>query len=414
MCKKALILQIYQKTEFFFETAIEACNDFVFHSEENLADAIGQLISCRFDYIICCEHLPEDALNSLEQLKRAYEVPFDTRILAFSSNPERLHKEQALALGIIDFHDINQVENYDDFFQTMPVTTTTGNILLVNESEEEARQLISLFKQNSHIVSHFVDIKVAHDAAKHDHFDLLIVDLFLLSNYLNKIQLIDLVSTLVLSNHNKTELLIDLMQLGVTDVINKPIVPEAFLLRVEHILKTNQLHRDELDNKTQHLLELSVKDALTGAYNRRYLGDVIEQRVNFLKRHSEPFGILILDVDNFKQINDTLGHQAGDNLLIQLVSLIQNYIRNIDCCCRYGGEEFVIILTGCELDDAMYKAERIRQKVEETGMTVSIGVAVFDDASQNLLIEERINFADLALYQAKKSGKNQVILYSVD
>ena len=413
MCKKALILQIYQKTEFFFETAIEACNDFVFHSEENLAEAIGQLIACRFDYIICCEHLPEDALNSLEQLKRAYEVPFDTRILAFSSNPERLHKEQALALGIIDFHDINQIENYDDFFQPIPVATT-GNILLVNESDEEARQLTSLFKQNGHSVCHFVDIKVAHDAVKQNHFDLLIVDLFLLSNYLNKIQLIDTVSTLVLSNHNKTEMLIDLLQLGVTDVINKPIVPEALLLRVEHILKINQLHRDELDNKTQHLLELSVKDALTGAYNRRYLGDVIEQRVNFLKRHNEAFSLLILDIDNFKQINDTHGHQAGDNLLIQLVRLIQHYIRNIDCCCRYGGEEFVIVLAGCEVDDALYKAERIRQKVEEMDMTVSIGVAVFDDASQNLLIEERINLADLALYQAKNAGKNKVILYSSD
>jgi len=412
MCKKALILQIYQKTEFFFETAIEACNDFVFHSEENLAEAIGQLIACRFDYIICCEHLPEDALNSLEQLKRAYEVPFDTRILAFSSNPERLHKERALALGIIDFHDINQIKYYDDIFQTRSVATTTGNVLLVFESEEEARQLITLFKQNGHTVSHCIDIKTAHEAVKNNHFDLLIVDLFLLSSDLNKIQLINTVSTLVLSNHNKTEMLVDLLQLGVTDVINKPIVPEALLLRVEHILKTHQFHRDELDHKTQHLLELSVKDALTGAYNRRYLEDVLGQRVNFLKRHNEPFSILLLDIDDFKKINDTQGHKAGDMLLVELVALIQHFIRNIDCICRYGGDEFVIVLAGCSVEAAMFKAEEIRKEVEETGMTISLGVAAFYDASQNLLVEEQIHLADLALYQAKKAGKNQVVLHS--
>ena len=409
MTQKALILQTCQKTGFVFD----AYNDIVFQHEASLADAIKQLLSCRFDYIICCEQLPDDALSSLEKLKLAHEIPFDTRILAFSYDLERSHKERALALGIIDFHDINQVKNYDDFFQPMALVTS-GNILLVDENEEEVARLISLFEQNGHIVSHFMDINIAHKAVKKKHYDIFIVDLFSLSGYLNKKQLINAVNTLVLSHHNKTEMMVDLLQLGVTEVINKPIVAEALLLRVEHILKTNQLHQDELDHKTQHLIELSVKDALTGAYNRRYLEDVIEQRVNFLKRHNEPFSVLLLDIDNFKKINDTQGHRAGDKLLVNLVALIQHYIRNIDCICRYGGEEFVVVLAGCSVEAAMFKAERIRKEVEEIGMTISIGVAVFDDASQNLLIEEHIHLADLALYQAKKEGKNQVILYSLD
>ena len=173
--------------------------------------------------------------------------------------------------------------------------------------------------------------------------------------------MISTINTVVLSNHNKSEMLIELLQLGVADVINKPIVPESLLLRIERILKTKQRHRDELDHKTQHLLELSLKDALTGAYNRRYLENVIEQRINFLKRHDEPFSVLVLDIDNFKQINDTQGHQAGDKLLVQLVSLIQYHIRNIDCICRYGGEEFVIVLAGCEMETSMAKAEKIRE-----------------------------------------------------
>lgn len=159
---------------------------------------------------------------------------------------------------------------------------------------------------------------------------------------------------------------------------------------------------------------MSVKDSLTGAYNRRHLEDIISQRISFLKRHNEPFSVLILDIDDFKPINDQKGHQKGDELLIKLVSAIQEVIRNIDCCCRYGGDEFVVVLTGCSVASAKGKAEQIRQQVEVMDMTVSIGIAVFDDASQNLLIEEHINLADLALYQAKKSGKNQVVLYSID
>ncbi|OUR65341.1 hypothetical protein A9Q79_03310 [Methylophaga sp. 42_25_T18] len=413
MCQKALVLQTYQPTGSVIETFLTECSDIIFNYEQNLADVIQQLISCRYDYIICCEHLPDDTLSSLEQLKQAHDIPFDTRILAFSYELERSHKEQALALGVIDFHDINHIENYADFFQQGELVSS-GTILLVEENEDDATLLTSLLEQRGHIVNCFTNIELAYIAVKQLHYDLLVTDLFSLSKYLNKNQLISTINTVVLSNHNKPEMLVDLLQLGVADVINKPIVPESLLLRIERILKTKQSHRDELKHKTQHLLELSTKDALTSAYNRRYLEDVIAQRINFLKRHDEPFSVLVLDIDNFKQINDTQGHQAGDKLLVQLVSLIQYHIRNIDCICRYGGEEFVIVLAGCAVESAMIKAEKIREHVETTGMTISIGVAVFTDASQTLLVDEHINVADLAMYQAKKAGKNKVVLYSRD
>ena len=413
MSQKALVLQIYQPTGSVIETFLAGCSDISFHYEKTTAKVIQQLSSTAYDYIICCEHSPDDTLNSLEQLKRAPEIPFDTRVLAFSYDLELSHKEQALALGVIDFHDINKIENYSDFFQQGELVSS-GTILLVEENEDDATLLTSLLEQRGHTVSCFTNIELAYISVKQIQYDLLVTDLFSLSTYLNKNQLISTINTVVLSNHNKSEMLIELLQLGVADVINKPIVPESLLLRIERILKTKQRHRDELDHKTQHLLELSLKDALTGAYNRRYLENVIEQRINFLKRHDEPFSVLVLDIDNFKQINDTQGHQAGDKLLVQLVSLIQYHIRNIDCICRYGGEEFVIVLAGCEMETSMAKAEKIREHVETMGMTISIGVAVFSDATQNLLIDEHINLADVAMYQAKKSGKNKVVLYSRD
>ncbi|OUR71881.1 hypothetical protein A9Q78_08695 [Methylophaga sp. 41_12_T18] len=413
MCQKALVLHDHLQTHSIIEEFLNVCTDAVIQYELNLAGAIQQLISHQFDYLICCDTSPEVTLDKLEQLKSAHGIPLQTRIFAFSYDLDREHKKQALALGIIDFHDLNEVDNYFNLFQ--PVNNAaSGSLLLIEYDEQHAAFLTTLFEQSGHIVSHFSDIKLVHKAVKSIHYDLLITDVFSVMSYVGKNQLFSSVPTIVILDQNHASMANDLLKLGVADAICKPVSEDNFLLRIDRILTTKQNHRDELNHKTKHLLELSVKDALTGAYNRRYLEDMIGQRVSFLKRHSEPFSILILDIDDFKKINDTQGHQAGDKLLIRLVNLINLFIRNIDCCCRYGGEEFVIVLSGCSLDAAESKAEQIRQELEVAGVPVSIGVAVFDDSKQNLLIEEHINLADLALYQAKKMGKNQVVVYSLD
>jgi len=346
-------------------------------------------------------------------LKSAHEISQKTRILAFSYDLDREHKKQALALGIIDFHDINDIDNYFNLFQPVK-STTSGSLLVIEDDEQHAAFLTTLFENAGHIVSHFSDIKLVHKAVKSIHYDLLITDVFSVMSHVGKNQLFNTVPTIVILDQNHAEMANDLLKLGVADAICKPVSEDNFLLRIDRILKNKQNHREELNHKTKHLLELSVKDALTGAYNRRYLEDMFGQRVSFLKRHSEPFSILLLDIDDFKKVNDTQGHQVGDKLLVRLVNLIGLLIRNIDCCCRYGGEEFVVVLAGCSMDAAESKAEQIRQELEVAGVPVSIGVAVFDDSKQSLLIEEHINLADLALYQAKKMGKNQVVVYSLD
>lgn len=412
MSQKALVLHRCQQTSSAIKEFLNSCNTIATQHEFTLADVIQQLMSDRFDYIICCDKSPAQTLSLLEQLKLSHEIPLNTRILAFSYGLERAHKKQALELGIIDFHDVDHIENYGIFFQ-QEKRSDSSNILLVENNSKDARYFAQILESNGHTVSYFYDLKQAHEAYLTNNFDLLITDLLLLSMYLNKHKLIDDVHTVVMTEVRKPEMFIDLLQLGVTEIINKPIVPEEFLLRIERVLKTKQ-HRDELKEQSKYLLELSVKDSLTGAYNRRYLEDVIDQSIGILKRQNEPFSVLIMDIDNFKPINDHKGHQMGDELLIKLVSVVQKNIRNIDCCCRYGGDEFVVVLTGCNVAAAKAKAEQICEQVEGMDMTVSIGVAVFDDASQNLLIEEHINMADLALYQAKKSGKNQVVLYSID
>ncbi|MDP2783804.1 MAG: diguanylate cyclase [Sulfurimicrobium sp.] len=173
-----------------------------------------------------------------------------------------------------------------------------------------------------------------------------------------------------------------------------------------------------LDNALTHekVERLSIVDGLTGLYNRRFLSERLEEEYSKAERYETPLSILIMDVDFFKRVNDTFGHQVGDNALIAVARVLQQSVRESDLVGRYGGEEFVVLLPHTDLDKALTVAEKIRLAVSETpieGMgerrlTISIGVAGFPDtkvADMNELVRK----ADEALYRAKEGGRNQVV-----
>lgn len=173
-----------------------------------------------------------------------------------------------------------------------------------------------------------------------------------------------------------------------------------------------------LDNALTHekVERLSVADGLTGLYNRRFLSVRLEDEYSKAVRYATPFSVLIMDVDFFKRVNDTFGHQVGDNALIAVARVLQQSVRESDLVGRYGGEEFVILLPHTELDKALTVAEKIRLAVSETpveGMgerrlTISIGAAGFPDIKVANM-EELVRKADEALYRAKEGGRNQVV-----
>lgn len=174
-----------------------------------------------------------------------------------------------------------------------------------------------------------------------------------------------------------------------------------------------------LSQKTRELQELSITDGLTGLYNRKHLMEALTNEINRAKRFKHPFSILMIDIDHFKQYNDTYGHLAGDRLLGQVGALFRSTIRNIDFAARYGGEEFLLMLPEVGLEGGAKLAEVIRSSVasemfqvdgQRTPITVSIGVAVFPEHGKTP--EVLVETADLALYQAKRLGRNQVVLAS--
>jgi len=176
---------------------------------------------------------------------------------------------------------------------------------------------------------------------------------------------------------------------------------------------------EEIEHLQVALQEQAIRDSLTGCFNRRYLDETLERELWRARREGYPLALVILDLDHFKQINDTYGHQAGDEALRELARSLQADIRHEDVLCRYGGEEFVILMPRMPLAVAAERAERWRTTIAEIrvrfgnftlAFTTSLGVAAYPEHGK--MPDELTQAADLALYIAKHEGRNRVVVYS--
>ena len=174
----------------------------------------------------------------------------------------------------------------------------------------------------------------------------------------------------------------------------------------------------QLQQAHQLLREQSVRDSLTGLFNRRYLEETLERETIRSKRNSEPLSLLMIDIDHFKRLNDTYGHLAGDQVLKSFGEFFQGVCRSDDVVCRFGGEEFIIMLPGMPVTTAAERAalwteqiaqHRVSWEAVMLQATVSMGVAAIPDHA--MAGRELIARADEALYYAKHSGRNQAVLY---
>lgn len=164
----------------------------------------------------------------------------------------------------------------------------------------------------------------------------------------------------------------------------------------------------------------AVRDPLTGLYNRRYMQEFLERELNSARRKHRPLSVIMLDLDHFKRYNDNFGHTAGDQALAAVGELLMRMVRAEDIACRYGGEEFTLILPECPLSEAALRAEEIRNCLKEcrlqpaspdrpaTELTCSIGLAAFDETTDR--VDLVLKFADDALYQAKRAGRDRVVV----
>ncbi|MFM8875056.1 MAG: diguanylate cyclase [Anaerolineae bacterium] len=190
----------------------------------------------------------------------------------------------------------------------------------------------------------------------------------------------------------------------------------------EELKTTNQALQVQLDENERlriQLQEQAIRDPLTGVFNRRYFAEAMDKETARAIREESPFSLIVLDVDFFKKVNDTYGHKGGDLVLQSLATFLQENTRRRDIVCRFGGEEFVVLMPDAAVEDAQERAERFRKQFEEHTVeyegkqvksTFSAGIASFPIHSRSG--DVLLNMADLALYQSKAGGRNRVTVYS--
>ena len=206
-----------------------------------------------------------------------------------------------------------------------------------------------------------------------------------------------------------------LVEAGALDHQARPLPEALFCAKVRAICERSRLQR-ELQSKLRFALENAALDPLTGLFNRRYFERRLREESAHARRHQRPFALVMMDLDHFKLVNDTYGHEDGDRVLRHVADLVTRGLREDDIACRYGGEELVLLLRATSGPAARVVANRLRATLAESPVelggrprhiTFSAGVAAADERN-GFAVDEIVGRADAALYRAKRAGRNRV------
>ncbi len=314
-----------------------------------------------------------------------------------------------------------------------------GSRILVVDDEMSLRDLLAeVLTDDGYLVTTAESAEEALTLFQAEPFPLVITDVRMAGmsglELLEKLREInDVVQVVVITSHASLDSAVSALRQGAFDYLVKPFneledisaVAKRALEKGREVVE-NSILMEELKNDNEALSEFNVelfekvvRDGLTGLFNHRHFKDSLEVEVARSLRHQREFSLVFFDVDHFKNYNDTHGHPAGDDLLILLSSLIQERLRHADLACRYGGEEFVLLLPETPKLGAVVVADNLRKLIESTPfdgeetqplekVTVSLGVATFpEDGNDSVSLLECV---DKALYKAKEGGRNRLVV----
>ena len=224
------------------------------------------------------------------------------------------------------------------------------------------------------------------------------------------------IPVIILTAEDDLDRTAEILERGASDYVTKPFHEKELLARVRIHTKLKLL-QDELREKNAQLEALSVTDVLTGLANRRRLMTRLEEEVQRARRYKTPLAVVMIDIDHFKQVNDTYGHAMGDEVLRNIGAMLKANVRATDLAARYGGEELTLVLPHTDAPGALLVAEGLREKFAELEhhldgvslrKTASLGVAARDGQGEVPSAEALLKHADEALYRAKQGGRNRV------
>ncbi|MDH5435347.1 MAG: diguanylate cyclase [Gammaproteobacteria bacterium] len=203
---------------------------------------------------------------------------------------------------------------------------------------------------------------------------------------------------------------VELLKQGANDFITKPTQEDELIARMKNLVTTKQLF-DQVQEQQDKLYEMATKDSLTGCFNRHSLAEFAPKYLSEAYRFKTSLSMMVIDLDHFKLVNDNHGHAVGDIVLKETGELLQSFCREEDMVARFGGEEFVVILGHCDLDNAKTKAERLRKSLmalKPHGLTVTASIGLTTLPEEVVGFDDLFKMADAAVYEAKETGRNRV------
>ncbi|MDP4528446.1 diguanylate cyclase [Alkalimonas delamerensis] len=347
-------------------------------------------------------------------------------IVTSESNPELL--SSALAAGATDIIRKDDLPRLEEALHSLiPLGpfryNISGKALYLEDSLTVAKATDAKLKRLGLSMDHAFSIAQALELLQHNKYELIMTDIVLQDNETgidfirqlrseSRFQQTPILAVTSLESVNRRILA---LQSGANDYISKPVLDEELFARINNLVSANRLV-DQLTRERQRLLELATKDHLTGLYNRHFMGEVAKRRFAEARKHQLPLSLLVIDIDHFKQVNDQHGHHIGDKVLKRIAEALRQQFAEHDCIARFGGEEFVVLLHQQDLTMATDKAHQLCQLLEQLqpegiATSVSIGVTSLSSAREEFF-DEVFARADKALYQAKQSGRNQVVTAS--
>jgi two-component system, cell cycle response regulator len=297
-----------------------------------------------------------------------------------------------------------------------------GKVLIVDD-RTSSNEHVAAMLSTEHRPEIEADPNAALFRAAEGGYDLLIISLGLenfdglrLCSQMRSLDRTRNVPILAIADADNNTRLVRGLEIGVNDYLSRPIDKNELAARVRTQIRKKR-YTERLRDNVQMSIEMAITDALTGLYNRRYMETHVGTLVDQAASRGKPLTVLVLDIDYFKSINDTHGHDAGDDVLREFAIRIRKSIRGIDLACRYGGEEFVVVMPETDLAVATMVAERLRRRIaaepfaiqqgaRTVEVTISIGIAGLGARDNAASVLKR---ADQALYRAKRDGRNRVV-----
>lgn len=363
-----------------------------------------------------------DGLSFVEKLISLEEKAFNqrVRILLFVQGADK-HQARAQELGIKAVYNTSEIElaldHLNTWAQNQRLERHEGHILVIEGKEPlNGRTTLSEYGYTLECVQYAIDGLAKLHAKKYELViindgDIGISSLELIQNIRNrKLHPLDL-PILIFTDDLDERRNLELIQGGANDFLSNKTSARECLARANSLVR-NKILYDQVRFKHEKLQEIAMTDHLTGLYNRHYLFEVAPQKLAEARRHKFSVSLLIADLDKFKLINDDYGHDVGDKVLRAIGTLLKGACRREDVVGRFGGEEFIIVLPYCNIEEAEEKADQIRQKIFELkpagiAVSASFGVACFD-ASVDTHFSALFKRADEAVFWAKDRGRNRV------